>query len=623
MRGQFGIVTKVSIFVLTAILSTVVLFFLCAFFSLSGMKKSYQDVLNQVVFEERQDRLVELTGNALAALQTARSREEGLEALTAMRFGKDQENYFFVFDDTGRFVLYPAQPDAVGVDSMNLKSEDNQYVIREMVARSKSQGEGFLTYLWENPLTGAVGKKLTYFKFIPEWNWIIGTGVFNDDIPEIAQTKETIFFDALKKEISFYVLVILFFSACFILVSILFTRKLLSPVKEIAAFAKELGKGNLTAELNHRGSDELGQMAESMRNSATDLGELMKQLIKISSTVADSASRVLNIADDLKGSSEEMETQSENATQKTHTISTHMKNILAATNKINSQLDNVSGFTESVSVNTALVGEKIDSVSKSTTSAACAIEQMYASFNETAQNSSKGASVTENASKQAEKTSKIMGQLGDSAKEIGEIIEIIQAIASQTHLLSLNAAIEAAGAGDAGKGFFVVANEVKELANQTETSAKIIRSKILGMQDHTKKAVEVIELIVNVISDIDQIMFAIASSVEEQTSVTNDISSNISLTAENANELNEKAKENIEAIRQVAVNIEATSTESDLIQKDVKITTSGIEGVLSSVSKTNDSVKTSAKGIEEIQARAGKLEGLAKELKGVVDLFKV
>ena len=231
--------------------------------------------------------------------------------------------------------------------------------------------------------------------------------------------------------------------------------------------------------------------------------------------------------------------------------------------------------------------------------------------------------MTEAASKQAAATSEIMEQLGDSAKEIGEIIEIIQTIASQTHLLSLNAAIEAAGAGDAGKGFFVVANEVKELANQTETSAKVIRSKILGMQDHTRKAVDVIQNIVKVIADIDQIMFAIASSVEEQTSVTNDISSNISATAENASDLNTKAKENIDAIHQVAVNIEATSNESDLIQKDVKITTSGIEEVLSSVSQTNESVKESAKGIEEIRSRAGKLEGLAKDLKDVVNLFKV
>ncbi len=623
MGTQFGIVTKVSILVLTAILSTLLIVFLCSFFSLSGMKKNSQEGLHQVVFEERKSKLLEMTDNAHAVLQSSPTMKVGLDAVSAMRFGEDKKNYFFAVDGKGRFVIHPEIPDAVGKDATNLLSEDNKFIVKDMLAGAKKNGRGFLTYLWENPASGKIDEKLAYFKYIPKWELIIGTGIYNDDISSIAHEKQQALFGKLKKDFSLSMVVILLFSLCFTLLSIVFTRKLLSPVKEIAAFAKALGNGNLTAELNHRSNDELGAMAESMRNSAIDLGELIHQLVTISNTVAESASRVLAIADGLKGSSSEMEDHSEDATRETHNISNYMKNILSATNKINSQLDNIAGFTDSVSDNTVLVGEKIDSVSKSTTSAACAIEQMYASFNETAQNSSKGAGVTEDASKQAEKTSEIMTQLGDSAKEIGEIIEIIQTIASQTHLLSLNAAIEAAGAGDAGKGFFVVANEVKELANQTETSAKVIRSKILEMQERTQKAVEVNELIVKVISDIDQIMFAIASSVEEQTSVTNDISSNISVTAENASDLNIKAKENIDAVRQVAVNIEATSNESDLIQNDVKITTTGIEGVLSSVSKTNDSVKTSAKGIEEIQARAGELESLASQLKGVVNLFKI
>ena len=129
--------------------------------------------------------------------------------------------------------------------------------------------------------------------------------------------------------------------------------------------------------------------------------------------------------------------------------------------------------------------------------------------------------------------------------------------------------------------------------------------------------------LVKVIEDIDQIMFAIASSVEEQTTVTNDISSNISATAENAKELNLNAKESVDAVQQVAINIESTSNESDLIQKDVKITTMGIEGVLNYVSKSNESVKASAQGIEEIQVQADELASLAKNLKQAIHIFKV
>jgi methyl-accepting chemotaxis protein len=126
-----------------------------------------------------------------------------------------------------------------------------------------------------------------------------------------------------------------------------------------------------------------------------------------------------------------------------------------------------------------------------------------------------------------------------------------------------------------------------------------------------------------VIEEIDQIMFAIASSVEQQTSVTNDISSNLSTTAENAKDLNLNAAENIDAVKQVAINLEATSRESDLIRRDVTITTHGIEGVSNYVGQTHDSVKSSAQGIQEIQRQADELASLARDLNRSIQIFKI
>ncbi len=588
------------------------------------MKQTNHDEIHNIIFEERKNKLVELTDNGSAVLETTNFHNSATKAIRAMRFGRENKNYFFIIDQQGRFVVHPEKPELEGVSQMSLESRDGVFLIKEMIERSKKEQQGFITYQWEKPhQEGVYGQKLTYFKYIPKWDWIIGTGIYNDDIKDIAQEKEALLVEKFTHGLTILAIVILSFSIVFILLSIWVTRKILKPVKKVAEFAKEIGSGNFTATLDYQSNDEVGMMAESMRKAATDLGSLIRTLVVTSSTMAESASHLLGIAYDLKDSSKEMESNSQSATFETEKISNHMRNILTATRKINTQLEGIASFTDTVSNNTATVGERIGSVSKSTTSAACAIEQMYASFNETAQNSSKGASVTQQASRQAAETSEIMGQLGDAAKEIGEIIEIIQTIASQTHLLSLNAAIEAAGAGEAGKGFFVVANEVKELANQTETSANVIRTKILGMQEYTQKAVQVIEQVVTVIADIDEIMFAIASSVEEQTTVTNDISSNISVTAENAKELNDKAKDNIVAVKEVAGNIDMTSDESEMIQKDVKNTTTGIEGVLNYVSRANDSVKASAEGIDEIQTRADELAGMAKDLKQAIQVFKV
>lgn len=623
MPTQFNIATKISILVLIAILSTLVIVFLILFFSLADMKKVNQNELHRIIFEERKEKLVELTDNAAAILEKSPGHY-AIKAVNAMRFGKGNKNYFFVIDDKGQFVVHPERPDLIGIDSMGLQSPDGKFIIKEMLERSKKETIGFITYQWEKPdQKGVLGEKLTYFRRIPKWEWVIGTGIYNDDVKDIALEKEALLFEKFKKGLEFSILFILLFSLCFLLLSLVITRKLLNPIKQVSAFAWQLGAGNLAATLEYKSNDEIGEMADAMRGGLKGLERLIKKFIRTSKAIDESSSRLLTIADDLKASSKEMESNSENATRETQDISVHMKNILTATDTINSQLDSIAEFTEKVSNNTYSVGLKIDSVSKSTTSAACAIEQMYASFNETARSSSQGAGVTEKAARQTEETSVIMNQLGQSAKEIGDIIEMIQGIASQTHLLSLNAAIEAAGAGDAGKGFFVVANEVKELANQTETAATVIRSKIQGMQKHTKKAIEVIQSIVKVIEDINRIMVAIASSVEEQTTVTNDISSSISETAQNAKDLNENAKENIDAVAQVAMNIEATSKESLVIQKDVRVTTNGIDVVSNYASKANESVRSSIHGIEQIQVQADELASLAKGLKEAVHIFKV
>jgi methyl-accepting chemotaxis protein len=182
--------------------------------------------------------------------------------------------------------------------------------------------------------------------------------------------------------------------------------------------------------------------------------------------------------------------------------------------------------------------------------------------------------ITDQAVQDARRTDAIVGALAEGAEKIGTVVSLIASIAGQTNLLALNATIEAARAGDAGKGFAMVASEVKNLANQTGKATEEIGAQVTQIQAATKEAVEAIRAIATTIDEVSRIATAIASAVEQQGAAT----------------------------AEIARTVQQTSDAAQAV-------TSGIEGVSQAANQTGvaaDHVLTAA---AEVSKQAGQLSG--------------
>jgi methyl-accepting chemotaxis protein len=336
---------------------------------------------------------------------------------------------------------------------------------------------------------------------------------------------------------------------------------------EALEFARSVGEGDVSKSLTARSNDEIGQLVDALSSMGASLQAKTLVAERVALRDLTVSVHVSSPRDSLGTALEQMVS---NLREVLGNASEGSRESTRAAERFQSLSEGLAGAAEETSAQAKLVTEATAHVHRNIQSVAAGAEEMGSSIREIARSASEAAGTAANAVERARKTNALVEKLGESSREIGSIIEVIQGIAGQTNLLALNATIEAARAGEAGKGFAVVAGEVKELSKETRKATESIQGKIQSIQAEMTTAIESIRSIGDVIQNVNNISQSIASAVEEQTAATSEITRSISDASNGIAEISSGVQQVSIAANSTAKSAAEINVDSRLLQKNAK-----------------------------------------------------